>query len=167
MWCPWQRVGGDAHFTAWANSTADGIVSVASDRFSDPVGNFNKDGADANNTVTITRELKIRSHTLSVLVDKGVLGPFPRFLPDLTEEITMTGNTDTSHTVSHQGTKFKYSDIDALITTVIRNGEFTEEFRKEIADQYPTIGNIAYKDAGPFMSLVMIPPLGPRVSGSA
>jgi len=24
LWCPWQRVGGDAHFTAWANSTADG-----------------------------------------------------------------------------------------------------------------------------------------------
>ena len=119
---------------------------MASDRFSDPVGNFNKDGADANNTVTITRELKIRSHTLSVLVDKGVLGPFPRFLPDLTEEITMTGNTDTSHTVSHQGTKFKYSDIDALITTVIRDGEFTEEFRKEITELVPSLSEIRYQE---------------------
>jgi hypothetical protein len=121
---------------------------VASDRFSDPVGNFNKDGAEANNTVTITRELNTtRSHTLSVLVDKGVLGPFPFFLKDLTEEITTTGTTVTSHTMSYRGTKFRYSDIDALITTVIRDGEFTEEFRKEIVDQFPSVGGITYRDA--------------------
>jgi hypothetical protein len=59
----------------------------------------------------------------------------------------MTGTTVTSHTVSYQGTKFKYSDIDALITTVIRDGEFTDEFRKEIADAYPSYGGITYKEA--------------------
>jgi hypothetical protein len=42
-----------ATFTPTANSTANGVVSVASSTFSDDAGNFNNDGADANNTVTM------------------------------------------------------------------------------------------------------------------
>ena len=42
-----------ATFTPTANSTANGVVSVASGKFSDASGNFNVDGSDANNTVTI------------------------------------------------------------------------------------------------------------------
>jgi hypothetical protein len=49
--------------------------------------------------------------------------------------------------VSYQGVQYKYGDVDALITTVIRDGEFTEEFRKEIAEQYPSYGSITYRDA--------------------
>ena len=90
------------------------------------------------------QQVMSRTNALTVL---GVLGSTPVLLKDLVEEITMTGTTVTSHTVSHQGTKFKYSDIDALITTVIRDGEFTEEFRKEIADAYPSYGGITYKEA--------------------
>jgi hypothetical protein len=40
-------------FTPLANSLAQGTVSVASNRFSNKVGNFNLDGADTNNTVRI------------------------------------------------------------------------------------------------------------------
>jgi len=43
-----------ATFTPSLNSNADGIVSVASNKFSDAVGNVNVDGSDANNAVTIT-----------------------------------------------------------------------------------------------------------------
>jgi hypothetical protein len=43
-----------ATFTPNANSTTDGVISVASGKFSDAAGNLNADGADANNTVTIT-----------------------------------------------------------------------------------------------------------------
>jgi hypothetical protein len=42
-----------ATFTPTANSTANGVVSVASSTFSDDAGNFNNDGANANNTVTM------------------------------------------------------------------------------------------------------------------
>ena len=95
----------------------------------------------------LDQQVVSRTNALTVLVDKGILESNPVFLPDLVEEITMTGTTVTSHTVSYQGTKFKYGDIDALITTVIRNGEFTDEFRKEIVDQFPSFGGITYKDA--------------------
>jgi hypothetical protein len=43
-----------ATFTPTANSTTNGVVSVASNKFSDAAGNSNIDGADANNTVTMS-----------------------------------------------------------------------------------------------------------------
>jgi hypothetical protein len=42
-----------ATFTPTVNSTVNGVISVASDKFSDAAGNFNQDGQDANNTVTV------------------------------------------------------------------------------------------------------------------
>ena len=48
-----------ATFTPTANSTANGVVSVANDKFSDAAGNANADGADANNTVTMTMDLPL------------------------------------------------------------------------------------------------------------
>jgi hypothetical protein len=43
-----------AIFTPNFNSTANGVVHVASNTFSDAAGNVNADGADANNTVTMS-----------------------------------------------------------------------------------------------------------------
>ncbi len=43
-----------ATFTPTANSTSNGVVSVASNRFTDAANNNNVDGSDANNTVTMT-----------------------------------------------------------------------------------------------------------------
>ena len=43
-----------ATFTPTANSTSNGVISVASSAFSDAAGNSNSDGADSDNTVTIT-----------------------------------------------------------------------------------------------------------------
>jgi Ca2+-binding RTX toxin-like protein len=43
-----------ATFTPLANSTVAGSVSVASNRFSDAAGNANNDGADANNSLSLT-----------------------------------------------------------------------------------------------------------------
>jgi VCBS repeat-containing protein len=43
-----------ATFTPTANSTTNGVISVASGTFSDAAGNTNNDGADANNSVTLT-----------------------------------------------------------------------------------------------------------------
>jgi Ca2+-binding RTX toxin-like protein len=43
-----------ATFTPTANSTTAGVVSVASNTFSDAAGNFNTDGSDANNSLSLT-----------------------------------------------------------------------------------------------------------------
>jgi len=138
--------GYTATFTPMANASGNGTVSVASGKFSDAAGNFNTDGAEANNSVTMSI-ISTRTSTLTVLVDKGVLGTEQVLLKNLVEEVTTMGTTVTAHTLNYLSNKFNYKDVDALITTVIRDGNFTEEFRKEISDQYPTVGNISYSDA--------------------
>ena len=42
---------------------------------------------------------------------------------------------------------FDYKEVDAFITVVTRNGEFTEEFSTEIADAYPSVAGIKYETA--------------------
>ncbi|MEG3637915.1 Ig-like domain-containing protein [Magnetococcus sp. PR-3] len=54
-----------ATFTPTTGSTTDGVVHVASSKFTDATGNANADGADADNTVTMsvdTRTLEITTH---------------------------------------------------------------------------------------------------------
>ena len=47
-----------ATFTPTANSTAEGVISVASGTFTDTANTANSDGSDANNTVTFTVNTK-------------------------------------------------------------------------------------------------------------
>jgi hypothetical protein len=79
---------------------------------------------------TITNE----THTLSVIVDKNVLGPDAVLLKGLKESMTMTNGAITKHIVEYAGSTFEYDQIDSLITTVTRDDEFTAEFTKEIND---------------------------------
>jgi Ca2+-binding RTX toxin-like protein len=68
-------------FTPAANSTAQGIVSVVSTKFSDAAGNFNIDGSDANNAVTFAVNTVIvtnakptaASSTLNTLEDTALV----------------------------------------------------------------------------------------------
>jgi hypothetical protein len=91
--------------------------------------------------------VKYETHTLSVIVDKGVLGTGAVLLKGLTEKLTITNGVATTHTVDYAGSTFDYNQIDTLITTVIRDGEFTNEFKKELTDAAPTTANLTYKDA--------------------
>jgi Ca2+-binding RTX toxin-like protein len=135
-------------FTPTSNATTAN-VSVPSGAFTDAAGNTNADGSDANNTLTfsITTENKYETHTLSVIVDKGILGQGAVLLNGLTEKMTMTNGVITTHTVEYAGSTFDYKQIDALITTVVRDGEFSEEFKKELTDAMPSTSSLLYKDA--------------------
>ena len=138
-----------ALFTLASNSNINGSVSVLSGMFSDVAGNLNADGSDTNNTVYFARASTVsnETHNLSVIVDKNVLGASATLLKDLTEYITYTNGAITKHTVEYAGLSFDYDQIDALITTVTRDGEFTSEFNKEINDYLGTELNIAYATA--------------------
>jgi hypothetical protein len=64
------------------------------------------------------------------------------YLKGLTETVSST-----AHTIEYSGTTFNYSDVDGLLTTVIRDSEFTDEFAQEIADAYPSVAGITYATA--------------------
>lgn len=140
-----------ALFTPTVNSSTNGVVRVASGVFTDAAGNANADGSDANNTLTMvvnTVPVAItQTNTLSVIVDKGVLGSDAVLLKDLKETTTTLDGRIQSHKVEYAGIVYGFTEIDAFITTVTRDGEFTQEFRVEIAQAYPGVENILYADA--------------------
>lgn len=138
-----------ATFTPTANSLANGVISVASGVFTDTAGNINVDGADKNNVLNFTRVPTVfnETHSLSVIVDKDVLGNSAALLKDLKESITYTNGFITKHTVEYASLTFNYTQIDALIAIVTRDGEFTSEFTKEINDYLATELNITYAAA--------------------
>lgn len=137
-----------ATFTPSIGATT-ATIKVGNGAFTDAAGNANIDGSDANNflSISILQEVKYETHTLSVIVDKGVLGAGAVLLKDLIEKLTITNGVITAHTVEYAGSTFDYTQIDILITTVIRDSEFTAEFKKELADAAPTTANLTYKDA--------------------
>jgi hypothetical protein len=90
-----------ATFTPTANKKTNGVVSIASNKFSDLSGNFNVDGSDANNSVTIavdTRTGDITPPNISVSSDKATL---------------LTGQTaNLSFTLSEPSTNFGAGDVE-------------------------------------------------------
>lgn len=85
------------------------------------------------------QDQSLNTHSLDVIVD--LFGQV-LYLKGLTETVSST-----AHTIEYEGTSFDYSDVDGLLTTVVRDGEFTEEFAKEIADAYPSVAGISYSTA--------------------
>lgn len=83
---------------------------------------------------------------LSVIVDSGIIGTSAVLLKNLIETSTYTDGVVTNQVLEYAGTSFNYSDIDKLITTVTRDGEFTTEFRKEISDLLPAASTFSYQD---------------------
>jgi len=92
--------------------------------------------ASASTTVNDTSKIVVAGNTLDVIVD---LFGTVSMLKGLIEV-----DNGTVHTLSYNGTAFNYAEIDPLITTVVRSGEFTAEFAQEIADAYPSVAGITY-----------------------
>jgi hypothetical protein len=111
---------------------------------------------------TITNE----THTLSVIVDKNVLGPDAVLLKSLKESMTITNGAITKHIVEYAGSIFDYDQIDSLITTVTRDDEFTAEFTKEINDYVKAELNITYPAALVLIGVANINEVILRVAGS-
>ena len=157
-----------ATFTLIADSAVTGTVNVASGVFTDAAGNKNADGSDANNSVNFSRIPTVtnETHTLSVIVDKNVLGPDAVLLKDLKESMTFTNGAITKHIVEYSGLTFDYSLIDSLITTVTRDGEFTAEFTKEINDYVKADLNITYPAALVLIGVANINEVILRVAGA-
>ena len=105
-------------------------------------------GASASTIIKDTSLSQVTSetHTLSVIVDKGILAVDAVILKGLVEKMTYANGVISNHTVQYGNTIFDYSQIDSLITTVTSDGNFTSEFRKEITDLLPAAANFSYLD---------------------
>ena len=93
-------------------------------------------GASASTVVNDTSKTPAAGNTLDVIVDLFGTVSMLKGLPEI--------NNGSVHTLTYNGYVFNYADVDSLLTTVVRNGEFTAEFAQEIADSYPAAAGITY-----------------------
>ena len=96
----------------------------------------------AAKTPVITTE----SHTLSLIVNKGILDKDAVILKNLNQIITFSDGLMIKNTLEYAGSTFDYALIDSLTMTVTSDGNFTSEFRKEITDLLPAAANFSYQD---------------------
>ena len=92
--------------------------------------------ADAN-TATDPNTAETTTSSLSVIVAPGQLGEDAVYLDGLTET-----RSDDRWMISYAGVDYAYAEIDAILTTVARDGNYTAEFATEIADAYPEYAGI-------------------------
>jgi VCBS repeat-containing protein len=100
-----------ATFTPTASSTANGVISVASNKFSDAAGNANNDGADANNSVTMT--VDTARPTATITLSDIALKAGDTSLVTFTFSETVTGFTNADLTVAN-GTLTNVAPISGL-----------------------------------------------------
>ena len=129
-----------------------GLVSVEIKNFNSPYFDFeiyDSAGRFGNGKVTIKLldELSTETNILSVIIKAGVVGTEPALLNGITEIINYKNNILISHDVNYQGIKYDYPNVDSLITTVTRNGNFTNEFATEIDNYLGYKSNLTYDAA--------------------
>jgi hypothetical protein len=96
-----------ATYTPAANSTANSVISIASDKFSDAAGNFNADGADANNTVTMTTNTVAPDTTAPTVIVTRANG-------NTTQSFTGAETIAFTFSEAVSTTSFVSGDIDAV-----------------------------------------------------
>jgi hypothetical protein len=142
----WLNVGTGTSLTI--SNTLVGKYLRATATYTDVRGTVETISSVKTETVkSLSQQVTSESHTLTVIVDKGVLGIDAVLLKNLTEAMTITDGVVTLHSVQYSGITFEYNQINSLIMTVTRDDEFTAEFTQEINDYLKTEANIAYKVA--------------------
>ena len=136
-----------ARFVPEANTQLTTTISVDSVKFSDLSGNFNNDGSDENNKIAINIDnVEPATYTSLILVDAGVVSDDPLWIKNAVEDITIINNVETEHTVTVDGQTYQYSEIEALISVVTRDNQFTEKFQYEIRDLAPNFSSVTYDE---------------------
>ena len=133
------------------NGIATVVINIAADKLTE--GNetliLSVGSAIASAVIndTSTAIVTNETYSLAVILDKGVISSSAILLKGLTEKVTLTNGIITAHAVEYAGTTYNYNLFDKFITTVTRDGEFTDEFKKELTDVAPTASNLTYRDA--------------------
>ena len=155
-------ISGSLSGTAVVNTSGLATISVtlANDNLTEGAETLTvtAGGASASTTVNDTSKTVVAGNTVDVIVD---LFGTVSMLKGLIEV-----DNGTVHTLSYNGTVFNYAEVDPLITTVVRNGEFTEEFAQEIADAYPSAAGIEYNTVVTLFGVAAVDDLLISVAGA-
>lgn len=141
-------------FTTTLSGQSTVYLTISNDQLSEGTETLilQAGGSSINVTINDTSKSPIpivieEVHALAVIVDKGVIDSTAVYLKNLVEKVTYTNGVETGRTVEYNGITFDYAQVDPLITTVLRDSEFTPEFTKEINDYVKSDLNIKYQVA--------------------
>jgi hypothetical protein len=127
-----------------ANSTADLVVSVASDTFSDTAGNQNKDGANTNNRVSLSVDTALP--TVAIASDTATL----RAGQTATLSFTFSEDPGTSFTAADIATEFGVlGPLSAKEALSDGRFQYTATLTPDVASTTPVtvrVGNAAFND---------------------
>lgn len=116
--------------------------------------------------IQIQDEIKTQSNTLSAILKPGIISSNPELLTAIKETIIYKNNILTTHNVEYKGITYDYFQVDSLITTVTRNGDFTSEFSLEIDNYLGFKSNYTYDAAVKLVGVTNIESVIIFVAGS-
>ena len=90
----------------------------------------------------------------------------PLWIKNAVEDITIINNVEIEHTVIVDGQTYQYSEIEALISVVTRDNQFTEEFQNEIRDLVPNFSSVTYDEVASLVGTKNIDSVLLHVAGS-
>lgn len=105
-------------------------------------------------------------HNVSLIVNKGILGPEAVLLKDVAETLKTIDGSLSERLLEYAGNIYDYKDISKFIMTITRDGEFTPEFTKEINDYVRSDLNIKYQVAVALIGLPNIDSVILSIAGS-
>ena len=86
------------------------------------------------------------NYRTTILVDANVISEEPVLIHNLTEEISKKNGEVITHFFTYGESQYSYDDIDSSIMVILRNENFSDEFKEEIIDYAPTAAALNYSD---------------------
>ena len=105
------------------------------------------ESVSSEQTIRIPDQIRRQSNNISLIVDKGVLGENAVLLNDLLEVKVWKNNRLVSQTIDYQNITYNFRDFELVSSIVIRNGDFTDDFKFEIDNYLQRNANLSLSTA--------------------
>ena len=105
------------------------------------------ESVSSEQTIRIPDQIRRQSNNISLIVDKGVLGENAVLLNDLLEVKVWKNNRLVSQTIDYQNITYNFRDFELISSIVIRNGDFTDDFKFEIDNYLQRNANLSLSTA--------------------
>lgn len=105
------------------------------------------ESVSSEQTIRIPDQIRRQSNNVSLIVDKGVLGENAVLLNDLLEVKVWKNNRLVSQTIDYQNITYNFRDFELVSSIVIRNGDFTDDFKFEIDNYLQRNANLSLSTA--------------------
>ena len=106
------------------------------------------------------------NYRTTILVDANIISQEPVLIHNLTEEISKKNGEVTNHFFTYGESQYSYGDIDSSIMVILRNEDFSDEFKEEIIDYAPTAAALNYSDLVKLVGLNTIDSTLMKIAGA-